>query len=373
LNRFNTSEWAGAFGDIGILIPFVIGYISIQAFDPLGVLFAFGVFLIISGIYYKTPFPVQPMKAIGGAAISQVNFITPNMIFGAGLFTGLFWLVVGLSGTLKHISKIIQTPIIKGISLGLGFSIIIQGTGLMRDDLLIAAIALIMTAILLINKKIPAMFVLIVFGVSVTIITSPAVLQDISQVQPNFGLPQFALGSLTWQELLTGIFVLAIPQLPLTFGNAVVAVTAENNRLFPNNPTTENKTAIFQGIMNLASPIVGGIPMCHGAGGMAAHVRFGARTGGTTIILGGFLLVLGLFFSNHVVLFFDMLPLAVLGVVLFFAGVELAMSARGACQEIQDYYILIVTAGFSIWNVGVGFLIGIILQETFKRNIFKID
>jgi len=67
-NRFDRMEWAGAFGDLGTLIPFVVAYISVLGVDPYGVLFAFGVSLIACGAYYKTPFPVQPMKAIAGPA-----------------------------------------------------------------------------------------------------------------------------------------------------------------------------------------------------------------------------------------------------------------------------------------------------------------
>ena len=89
-NRYDRLEWAGAFGDLGTLIPFIIGYISILDMDPLGILLTFGVFLIASGLYYKTPFPIQPMKTIGGAAIAQTTLITQNMVWGAGLFTGIF-------------------------------------------------------------------------------------------------------------------------------------------------------------------------------------------------------------------------------------------------------------------------------------------
>ncbi|MDP4160813.1 MAG: putative sulfate/molybdate transporter, partial [Bacillota bacterium] len=119
-NRFDRSEWAGAFGDLGTLIPFIIGYISIMKLDPLGVLFMFGILLIGSGLYYKTPVPIQPMKAIGGAAITQASAISPGMVWGAGIFTGLFWLILGLTGTLNYVSKIATKPVIRGIVLGLG-------------------------------------------------------------------------------------------------------------------------------------------------------------------------------------------------------------------------------------------------------------
>jgi len=371
-NRYGRAEWAGAFGDLGTFIPFIIGYIAIVGLEPSGILLTFGVFLIASGLYYKTPFPVQPMKAIGGAAITQAALITPNMVWGAGLFSGLFWLVLGLSGALKFISKAVSKPVIRGIVLGLGISFIMQGTALIRTDILISVIALVLTFAMLTNKYIPAMLVLLVFGMTVTIIRTPELLRDLAAIRPDLHLPQFALAALTWQELLTGIVILAIPQIPLTLGNAVIATTAENNRLFPDHPVSEKKVALSKGIMNLISPIFGGVPVCHGAGGMAAHTRFGARTGGSVIILGSGLLLMGLFFSGSVLLLFGMIPSSVLGVILFFAGLELAMSARDVGPDKSDFYILLITAGFSLWNVGIGFLAGLIAQELLKRKIFQI-
>jgi len=372
VNRFDRLEWAGAFGDLGTLIPFVVGYVSVLGIDPLGIFLTLGVFLIACGLYYKTPFPVQPMKAIGGAAITQAMLITPGMVWSAGLFSGLFWLVLGFSGALKFVSKIASRPVIRGIVLGLGFLFIMQGTGLMQEDIVIALIALALTFLLLASKRIPAMFALLLLGVVVTVVRSPDILQELAAIRPGMRLPQFALGNLTRQELLTGIVILALPQIPLTLGNAVIATTEQNNRRFPEHPVSEKKVAISKGIMNLISPIFGGVPVCHGAGGMAAQVRFGARTGGSMVILGGTLLVLGLFFSNSVLLLLGMIPAPVLGVILFFAGLELAMSARDVGSEKSDYFILLITAGFSLWNVGVGFLAGLIVQELVKRKLFRI-
>jgi len=370
-NRYNLSEWAGAFGDLGTLIPFIVGYIAILGIDPLGMLFTLGIFLIASGLYYKTPFPVQPMKAIGSAAITQATLITPNMVWSAGLFSGLFWLIIGLSGALKFITKLVSKPVIKGIVLGLGISFIIQGTTMMRTDIIIAVIALLLTIAMFADKRIPAMLALLIFGITVTLINTPGYWQELIAVRPGFRLPQFALSTLSWSDMIPGIFILAIPQIPLTLGNAVIATTSENNRMFPDRPVTENKVAVSKGIMNIISPVFGGIPVCHGVGGMASHVRFGAKTGGSVVILGGFLLLLGLFFSSSVTLVFEMIPSSVLGVILIFAGLELAMSARDVGPEKTDFYILLFTAGFSLWNVGIGFLAGIIMQILVKRKWFK--
>src|SRR4029077_11964390 len=100
-------------------------------------------------------------------------------------------------------------------------------------------------------------------------------------------LPDFALAKLTWNDVLIGAVFLALPQVPLTLGNAVIAITEENNRLFPNRPVSEAKIATSTGLMNIVSAGVGGVPMCHGAGGMAGDHYVGARDGGAATPVGG--------------------------------------------------------------------------------------
>jgi len=244
---------------------------------------------------------------------------------------------------------------------------------MMRADLPIAALALVITFYLLQNKRLPAMFVLLVFGVVANLCEKPWLITELSAIRFDFRLPQYTLGSFTMVDFLHGAFTLAIPQIPLTLGNAVIAIVAENNRLFPEHPVTERKIAVSQGIMNLFSPLFGGIPLCHGAGGMAGHVRFGARTGGALVILGVLLIVLALGFSRSVSLIFMIFPPSVLGVILFFAGLELAMSIRRLEERTrEDYYIFLITAGFAIWNMGVGFLAGVIMYELVQRKILRL-
>jgi len=340
--------------------------------DPLGVLFMFGILLIGAGLFYRTPIPIQPMKAIGGAAIAQAAAITPGMVWGSGIFTGLLWLILGLTGTLNIISKVATKPVIRGIVLGLGLLFIMEGIRMMQSDFIIAVIALVIAFILLTSKRLPAMFALIVFGIVAALVRDPGLVKELSGIHFNFRLPEFAIGQITWPDFLKGVLILGIPQVPLTLGNSVIAITAENNRLFPDRPVTEKKIATSLGILNLISPLFGGIPMCHGAGGMAGHVRFGARTGGALIILGTLLLFIALSFSGSVLLIFKIFPSCVLGVILFFAGLELAVSARDVGKEKSDYYTLLVTAGFSIWNMGAGFVAGVVMQELLKRKIFKV-
>ena len=163
-----------------------------------------------------------------------------------------------------------------------------------------------------------------------------------------------------------------MPQAPLTLGNAIIGTAVENNELFPDRPAKVKTIAIDHGVMNLFSTAIGGIPICHGAGGMAGHVRFGARTGGALVILGVIVLILGLFFSDWMVTIFKFFPPSILGVILFFTGLELASINKNIGNKRSDFYITLVTAGIAMWNMGVAYLAGLILYYGVEKGILKL-
>jgi hypothetical protein len=368
-------EWAGAFGDLGTLVPFVVAYVAVVKVDPFGILLTFGAAMVACGLYYRTPFPVQPMKAIGAVAATQAAqtaTITAATVYAASLTTGIVWLVLGLTGIAKHLARLAPRFVVVGIVLGLGIGFMVEGTKLMNGGWLIAAIGLLGTLLLLTNRVVPAMFLLLAFGIVCGAVERPELLQALSSARPSIHWPNFPLGSLTWHDLLIGSTLLALPQLPLTLGNALIAITEENNRLFPDRPVTENKVACSTGIMNLGSAVVAGVPMCHGAGGMAGHVAFGARTGGAPIILGSILLVLAVFFSGSMLVFFDLISRPVLGVILFMTGAQLALGSCDFSKRKGERFITLVTAAFAMWNVGLAFVAGITLAYIERRGWLKL-
>jgi hypothetical protein len=369
-NQYNRMEWAGAFGDVGTLIPFVVAYITIVKMPPLGLIFMFGVTLLASGLYYRTPLPIQPMKAIGAAAIA--GGISPAALYGAGFSTGLFWLLAGITGILRPISKLATKPVVRGIMLGLGLTFMVDGVNRMKTAPVLAGIALVVTYLLLTNPKVPAMFMLLIIGVVSAVVMNPQLLSELAKIHIGFNMPVFSLPMITWNDFLTGTLLFTLPQIPLTLGNAVIAITAENNELFPDRPVTEKKIAISQGIMNLIAPLFGGIPMCHGAGGMAGHVRFGARTGGALVILGTLLIFIALFLSDSVSIIFKIFPNAILGVILFFAGSELAIVVKDIGDKKTDFYVMLVVAAVAMWNMGVAFLVGVIMDNALRKSWIKI-
>jgi Molybdate transporter of MFS superfamily len=218
-NRFDRMEIAGAFGDLGTLVPFVVAYIGVLKMDPFGVLFAFGLAMIVCGFVYRTPIPVQPMKAAGAIATTQAAqtiVIAPAMVWAASLTTGIVWLLLGLTGTARYVTRFITRPIVLGIILGLGFGFMIEGAKMMAQNWWIGGAALLGTSLLLTNRVIPAMFLLLLFGASYGILNDPTLLAALREVRIELRLPELALTRLTLNDLLIGTVFLALPQIPLT-------------------------------------------------------------------------------------------------------------------------------------------------------------
>ena len=374
-NRFDLQEWAGAFGDLGTLIPLVAVYLSVLRMDANGLLVAFGLSLIAVGMIYRTPFPVQPMKAIGVAAVSQTALAAgmgSAIVVGAALTTGVLWIVLATTGLARRAAAWVPRPALLGVVMGLGFAFMLEGIRMMSTSPWVAGTLLALAFVLLSRPRVPAMLVLLGVGVAIALVEQPDLLAGLGALQPELRVPSFAWSSLTWSDLWIGFVLLALPQLPLTFGNALLSITEENNRLFPDRPVSERSVAFSTGVMNLASSVLGGIPMCHGAGGMAGHVQFGARTGGSSIILGGILLAAGLFFSSSIVTVFTVFPPALLGVILFLAGIQLALGSREVGGEKIDRFVVLATAAFTIWNVGLAVLFGIAAYRASKRGWLRV-
>jgi len=374
-NRFDLPEWAGAFGDLGTLIPFVAAYISILKMDANGLLVAFGVALIAVGSIYRTPFPVQPMKAIGAAAVSQTALaagLGSAAVVGAAVMTGLMWMLLALTGLAGRLANWVPRPALMGVVMGLGFSFMIEGIRMMSTSPWVGALLLALTLVLLGRPRMPAMLVLLAIGVVMALLERPDLMRELGALKPEFRIPHLAWGALSMADLWTGFILLALPQLPLTFGNAYLSITEENNRLFPDRPVSARSVAFSTGMMNLGSSLIGGIPMCHGAGGMAGHVQFGARTGGSSIILGSILLCAGLFLSSSIDTIFRIFPQYVLGVILFMAGLQLALGSRDPGAEKTDRFVVLATAAFAIWNVGVAVLFGILVYQGSRRGWVRI-
>lgn len=372
-NRFDRSELAGAFGDLGTLIPFVVGYITINRLDPQGVLLGFGLLALATGFYFRTPMSVQPMKAIATAAITHPDIVTHGAIFVAAVATGVLWLFLGATRAVSWLAALTSRPVVRGIVLGLGLSFIFEGVKLMQAGPALALGGVVLTFLLLGQPRVPAMLVLLGYGSAGALAFDPTLSHDLRALAPQFRLPSLVLPTITSLDLLNGVALLALPQMALTLGNAVIATAEEHNALFPKRPITVRLLAFDHGLMNLLAAPLGGVPMCRGAGGMAGHVRFGARTGGALVILGLLLLVVALLFADSVATLFRLFPMPVLGVILLFGGIELAAGVNGETFSRTDRTVMVLTAGIALWNMGIAYAAGLLLHHAARRQIIRLE
>lgn len=371
----DSREWSGAFGDLGTLVPFLLAYVTVVGVAPAGMLLGFGIALVATGFYFGTPQAVQPMKAIGAVSIAgaaQTATVTPEAVAVAALATGVIWLLLGLTGTTERAARWIGRPVIIGITLGLGLAFMLQGTQMMAIAVWFAAPLLLLTILLLARKAIVAMLLILVSGVAWALLTDSAMAGALAATRPGFVPPAWPFGNVSWEAVFTGTVLLALPQVPLTLGNAVLAPAEFNNKTFPDRPVTEHQMAISTGVINTLGSFIGAVPMCHGAGGMAAQVSFGARSGGAPVILGLMLIVLALLFSDSLAVLLRLFPQPALGVMLFLAGLQLALGSCYLSRDKGERFVTLGTAALAVWNVGIAFLFGILLLYIARRGWLRL-
>lgn len=152
----------------------------------------------------------------------------------------------------------------------------------------------------------------------------------------------------------------ALPQIPLTTLNSVVAVCALSVDLFPERTASPRKVAVSVGVMNLVGAWFGAMPICHGAGGLVGQHRFGARTNGSILLLGLAKMTLAVLFGASLISLCRAFPASVLGVMLGASGLELALAARDQ-NDRASAATMLLTAGacLGLNDVALGFAIGL--------------
>ena len=362
--KFSLREFGGAFGDWGTLVPFIIGYVLIVGLNPAGIFLCLGITNIILGIKYNLPLPVQPQKTIGAVALSQQW--TPSLVISTGFGTGIIWTVLGFSKKLNKIVEKVPTTAVRGIQLGLGLILGWAAVLLFADNIILGFIAIAIILALIKNKRIPSAIILMFMGFFIIFYTGAVSASDIM-----FQLPIFTFYIPNWQDLVIGMILAGIAQLFLTLTNVMIATVNLAKDLFPEkkDDIDANSLALNMGAMNLITPFIGGIPLCHGSGGLAAQYAFGARTGGSMIFEGILEIILGLFFSHLLFLLFTTFPKAILGAMLLYTAFLLG---RIAFKEfnLKAFPIILISAILCfIINITVGFIVGLAIYLLFRKRI----
>jgi hypothetical protein len=365
---FDLAELSGSLGDLGTFIPLVVSLIAVCGMDGGSVLVFAGIFNVITGLLFGQPIPVQPMKAIAAVAIAEG--LAPGEIAASGLGAGLIVLVLGLTGGVTVVERWVPRPLVRGIQLGVGLKLAVKGVGMVvglgwwgADGRLVAlaGAALVLATSRL--RRFPAALVILVAGLVLLWLESPA---DLPPTSIGWGGPIWIWP--TAEQWSVGLFRGALPQIPLTLLNSVIAVCALSSDLFPGRGIRSRDMAISVGLMNVVGCAFGAMPACHGSGGLAGQYRFGARTGGSVVILGLAKIALGIAFGAAAVGVLAAFPGALLGVLLMFAGFELAAPARD-CVKRDAFFVAVVTAGGILAvNTLVGFLFGLVAALVLVRR-----
>ena len=349
--EFNLRELAGSMGDFGTLFPLAIGYIVVNGLNPAGFLVMMGVANIVTGIVYRLPMPIEPMKVLAVVAIAQGW--SPSMIYASGFSMGAIWLILAATNLIGWMSKITPKSVVWGIQITLGILLATQAIKMLSTWWILGIASIVVVLVFRQNRYAPAAIVLILLGVIISLLDGT--FQQISP--PVLTLPRltkFSLGEI-WQTLLLAGFA----QIPLTVTNATIATSALIKTYWPDKPVSERKLSLNQGLMNLILPFFGGMPMCHGAGGLAGQYYYGARTGGTNIIEGIIEVLLGLFFASSVAGLFTMFPTAIIGGMMFLVGVELTKFVKNIRLN-KDLLPMGVTVIVSLLsNMALGFVAGL--------------
>lgn len=353
--EFNMRELGGAMGDFGTLFPLAIGYIVVCGLDPAGLLVMMGLANVATGLFYRLPMPIEPMKVLAVVAIAEQW--PPSMVYASAFAMGVVWMVMSMTGLMTLVARITPESVIRGIQVALGAMLAVQALQMISSGWVLGVISIAVVLLLRQNRFAPAGVVLVLMGVAIIFVKG----QFHGLSGPAFAWPGFYPIDMreAWQSMLRGGF----SQLPLTATNAVIATAVLIRGYWPDRPVTEKKLALNMGIINLIVPFFGGMPMCHGAGGLAGQYYFGARTGGANVIEGVIEIGLGLFLAGSIAGLFAAFPLAIVGAMMLLVGIELTKSVREVSWNWQ-LLPTVMTVVVSLWaNMAYGFMVGMVLHH----------
>jgi predicted benzoate:H+ symporter BenE len=366
---WNRDEVAGAVGDLGTFLPHIIGAITVAGMAPTGIFTSFGLFYLLAGAFYGVPIGVQPMKA--ASAVLLIVPMTPPQVAGAGLVLGIAFLAAGVSGVITRLARIVPPEVAGGIQLGLGISLAGLGLRLLQEQIWLGLVVSLVTLLLLGNRRLPAALAALAIGIVLAQLSGTGA--PWPQLTLGLHLPVFA-----WpgrQDIIQGTQLAVIPQIPLTLTNAVIVTAAVTRDLLPQRAgrVTERNLAITTGLGNLLAAPFGGYPMCHGAGGIAGHYRFGARTATAPLLIGLAFLAMGVLLGDGAIALLALVPAAVLGSLLFFSGIELALAASPQRFTGEAWAVVLVIAVISVTaSPAVAFVLGWGLTAAIHRGAIRL-
>ncbi len=374
--RFDRNELSGAFGDIGTDFALVVGMILASGLDVTSSLVMFGAMQILTGLLYGLPMPAEPLKAVAVIVIAQK--VSGNVLYGGGLAIGIAMLLLSVTGAINWLARVVPKSVVRGIQLGLG----LQLAGLALSNYaradgmpghVLAGVAFVISVLLLGNRRFPPALFVILLGV-IYAFTFKIHASDLVH-GAGFALPHFHVPS--GGDMWIGFLLLALPQIPLSLGNSILATKQVAQDLFPEQSEhlTVRKIGLTYSIMNVINPFFSGIPTCHGSGGMVGHYTFGARTGGSVVLYGSMYLALGLFLSGSFQAAINLFPKPILGVILLFEALNLVLLIGDMVSAKWEFGVVVLTGLICVglpYGYVIGLVVGTLLAHLARRNFVRL-
>jgi MFS superfamily sulfate permease-like transporter len=333
--RITRSEISGAFADLGLLLPLEAALIAVNGLNPTSTLLGAGIIYIAAGWFFGLPMPVQPLKAL--AAIAVAEELSPDVIAAGALLMSLSLGVLAVTGLIDRLYTLVPPPVVRGIQLGLAYVLIRGAISLMSKPLAaeqavpsvalgdasipimvaLAPVAVLVVLLLLKKPLVPASVAVLAAGVAAGLYLGRW------HGIPTFGPAPLSMSVPDSQAFSTGAVVLLTAQLPLTLANSVIATSDAARHYFPQaTRATPRNLSLSIALSNMWAGLFGGLPTCHGSGGLTAHYRFGARTPVATTLLGVTLVAVAVLFGGAAQSIRTLVPLPFFGILLLVVGIQ---------------------------------------------------
>ena len=367
--RFNVRELAGGLGDAGLFIPIAVAMITLNGLNATAVFTVAGLAYIGTALYFRVPVPVQPLKAFAAAAIAL--HLSAETLAAGALLMAAAMAVLAITRTAGWLAQRFPTALVRGIQASVALllakaaiELAQKGNwdGLPAIDPTVSVIVAVACCVLLLcvagDRWLPGSLLVLAAGAAIGVGVDglpsgvAAGPQTISWSFPNG--PDFA----------TALTALVLAQIPLTFGNSIVATTDAEHEYFGQRARRVNPQRLASSISmaNVATGLTGGLPVCHGAGGVTAHYRLGARTAGATLMVGALYVTLGVALGASLPAFLHLLAPGALAGMLLFVAIQHGILA-GRLERLDDR---ILAAGIGLitlvsGNLAIGAGAGIVV------------
>ena len=366
--RLSVAELSVAFADLGVLLPLTLSLITLNHLNATAAFAGIGLAYLVTAFAYRLPIPVQPLKSLSATALALG--LSPLVIVAGAWWMTLFFVLLALTPSARRIERLFPTPIVRGIQLGLGFLLLQSAWGLVTKPilsimpgaagpLLIALGAGFVLVIALRFWRDAAALAVISFGIVLALIYGGT--QTIPSDALGIVWPTFNRGLPAPGDFWTALWLLALPQLPLSMANSVYSTTDAARQYFDEEAShvTPRRLLSTMTINNALAALLGGVPVCHGCGGLTAHYRLGARTGAAPLILGMISLGLAILGGRAILSLLALIPFPALGILLAYVGLQhawLAKDLRGWRAWLSALSVALVT--LLTRNLALGFAVG---------------